>query len=75
MKNVMYFYNGIEGEEELHEDDKVTSLTPGELLERAGERWKIIDVQLRKGVGEHQPMDIIKVYLEGPIDLAPASTL
>jgi hypothetical protein len=40
MKNVMYHYNGVEGEEELHEDAKIEKLKEGDIIERAGEYWR-----------------------------------
>jgi hypothetical protein len=41
MKNVMYFYNGIQSEEELHDDEVADKLAKGQLMERAGEYWKM----------------------------------
>ena len=41
MKNVMYFYNGVQGEEELHEDEVVDKRAQGQAMERAGEYWRI----------------------------------
>jgi hypothetical protein len=37
MKNVMYYYNSAEGEEELHEDEEVDKLVKGGVVERNGE--------------------------------------
>jgi hypothetical protein len=44
MKNVMYYYNGVQGEEELHEDEVVDKLAQGQVMERDGEYWRIIEV-------------------------------
>ena len=45
MKNVMYFYNGIQSEGELHDDEVVAKLTEGQMVERAGENWKIVQLK------------------------------
>ena len=45
MKNVMYFYNDIQSEEELHDDEVVANLVEGQMMERAGENWKIVQVE------------------------------
>jgi hypothetical protein len=34
MRSVLYYYNGIEGEEELHEDEEVKKLAKDEIIER-----------------------------------------
>jgi hypothetical protein len=44
MKNVMYYYNSAEGEEELHEDEEVDKLVKGGVVERNGENWKILEI-------------------------------
>ena len=33
MKNVMYYYNSAEGEEELHEDEEVDKLVKGGVVD------------------------------------------
>ena len=50
MKNVMYYYNAIEGEEELHEDEEVAKLVNGEVIERNGEYWRITEVLTTTGL-------------------------
>jgi hypothetical protein len=67
MKSVMYHYNGFEGVEELHEDDEVAKLARGNVIERKGEYWRIIDIQMHIAVSAERPLDLIKVYLEGPL--------
>ena len=37
MKNVMFYYNGIQAEEELHDDEVVEKLAEGQVMERAGD--------------------------------------
>ncbi len=69
MKNIVYYYNSIEGEEELHENNEVTDLIQGAVMERAGENWKIIDVRVHIAASALRPLDLIKVYLEGPIEI------
>ena len=39
MKNVMYYYNGVEGEEELHEDEEVDKLVKGGVVD-TGKLWR-----------------------------------
>jgi hypothetical protein len=34
MKNVMYYYNGVQSEQELHEDEVVDKLAQGQVMER-----------------------------------------
>jgi len=69
MKNIVYYYNGIEGEEELHENNDGTNLIQGAVMERVGENWKIIDVRVHTAASALRPLDLIKVYLEGPIEI------
>jgi hypothetical protein len=66
MKNVMYFYNGIQSEEELHDDDVVAKLTEGQMMERAGENWKIVQVETVTVASDPERTDIVKVFLVGP---------
>ena len=67
MKNVMYHYNGFEGVEELHEDEELAKLGQGMVIEREGEYWRIIEIQMHIAVSAERPLDLIKVYLEGPL--------
>jgi hypothetical protein len=60
MKNVMYFYNGIQSEEELHDDEVVAKLTEGQMVERAGENWKIVQVETVTVASEPERTDIVK---------------
>ena len=41
----MYFYNDIQSEEELHDDEVVANLVEGQMMEGAGENWKIVQVE------------------------------
>jgi hypothetical protein len=52
MKNVMYYYKGVQGEEELYEDEVVDKLAHGQVMERAGEYWRIIEVETLLVVSE-----------------------
>jgi hypothetical protein len=63
----MYHYNGCEGVEELRENDEVAKLLQGMVIERGGEYWRIIQIQMHIAVSEERPLDLIKVYLEGPL--------
>ena len=67
MKAVMYYYNAVEGEEELHEEDYLTKLEKGNTIERHGEHWRIIDVLTTTGIGTPRPVDSIRVFLVGPV--------
>jgi hypothetical protein len=67
MKHVVYYYNGVEGEEELHEDEEVAKLVKGEVVERASEFWRIIQIHTTIGISEPKPIDIVKVFLAGPV--------
>jgi hypothetical protein len=70
MKSVLYYYNTVEGDEEIHEDEEVEKLVKGETIERNGEYWRIVDVV--KPVAEVESdaatidLDVIRVYLAGP---------
>jgi hypothetical protein len=66
MKNVMYFYNGIQSEEELHDDEAVAKLTEGQTMERAGEYWKIVGVETVTVASDPERTDVMKVFLSGP---------
>jgi hypothetical protein len=66
MKNVMYHYNGVQGEQELHDDEVADKLAEGQTIERAGEYWKIIDVQTDTIASDPERIDVVKVFLEGP---------
>jgi hypothetical protein len=65
MKNVMYHYNGVEGEEELHEDEKIEKLKEGCIIERAGEHWKILELRSGK-TSESVGIENVRIFLEGP---------
>jgi hypothetical protein len=67
MKNVMYYYNGVQSEEELHEDEVVDKLVQGEVMERAGEYWRIIEVKSVMVAGEPQRIDVVEIFLAGPV--------
>jgi hypothetical protein len=68
MKSVVYYYNNVEGEEELHENEEVAKLLVGAMIERVGPYWKITRVQTEIAVSNQQPLDELQVYLEGPFD-------
>ena len=67
MKNVMYYYNSAEGEEELHEDEEVDKLVKGGMVERNGENWNIAEILTTVGLSVPTPIDIVRVYLAGPV--------
>lgn len=64
MKNVIYFYNNIEGDEELHEDEEAAKLLVGETIERDGKYWTITKVDVQIAVSALRPLDALRVYLE-----------
>jgi hypothetical protein len=68
MKSVVYFYNNVEGEEELHENEEAAKLLVGAMIERVGTYWKITRVRTQIAVSNEQPLDELQVYLEGPFD-------
>jgi len=68
MKSVVYYYNNVEGEEELHEDEEVAKLLVGATIERAGTYWKITKVQTQIAISDQLRLDGLQVYLEGPFD-------
>jgi hypothetical protein len=66
MKNVMYFYNGVQSEEELHDDEVADKLAKDQLMERAGEYWKIVEVKTDMIASDPARIDVVKVFLTGP---------
>jgi thiamine biosynthesis protein ThiC len=66
MKNVMFFYNGVQSEEELHDDEVADKLGKDQLMERAGKYWKIVEVQKDIIASDPVRIDVVKVFLAGP---------
>jgi len=66
MKNVMYYYNGVQSEQELHEDEVVDKLSPGQVMERAGEYWRITEVKTVILASEPTRIDVVEIFLVGP---------
>lgn len=67
MRAVVYYYNALEGEEELHEEEALAKLEKGNIIERNGEYWLIIDVLTTTGIGTPKPIDSTRVFLSGPV--------
>jgi hypothetical protein len=63
MKNVIYFYNNVEGDEELHEDEDAAKMVAGETIEREGEYWNITKVDVQIAVSASRPLDVLRGYL------------
>jgi len=66
MKNVMYYYNGVQSEQELHEDEVVDKLAQGQVMERAGEYWRITEVKTVILASEPTRIDVVEIFLVGP---------
>jgi hypothetical protein len=66
MKNVMYYYNGVQSEQELHEDEVVDKLAQGQVMERAGEYWRITEVKTVIVASEPARIDVVEIFLAGP---------
>ena len=62
----MYYYNGVRGEEELHDDEIVDKLIEGQIIERAGKYWKIIEMHRMVVATDPERVDVVNVFLEGP---------
>jgi len=67
MKSVVYYCNGVEDAEELHEDEAVAKLEQGKVIERAGEYWRVVEIQSVTTVSAPKEPDALMVFLEGPI--------
>jgi hypothetical protein len=65
-KNAIYFYNNVEGDEELHEDEVAAKLVGGETIERVGKYWTITQVDAQMAVSASRPLDVLRVYLQTP---------
>jgi hypothetical protein len=63
MKNVIYFYSNVEGDEELHEDEEAARLIVGDTVERDGEHWTITKIDSQLAVSALRPLDVLRVYL------------
>ena len=68
MKSVVYYYNNVEGEEELHENEEAAKLHVGAMIERAGIYWRITKVQPQIAISDQLRLDGLQVFLEGPFD-------
>ena len=66
MKSVMYYYNGVQSEQELHEDEVVDKLAQGQVMERAGEYWRITEVKTVIVASEPARIDVVEIFLAGP---------
>ena len=69
MKNVMYYYDGVQGEEELHEDEVVDKFSQGQIMERAGEYWRITEVKTVIVASEPVRIDVVEIFLAGAGDV------
>jgi hypothetical protein len=67
MKSVVYYHNGVENAEELHEDEAVDQLEQGKVIERAGGYWRVVEIKSVTTVSAPKEPDALKVFLEGPI--------
>jgi hypothetical protein len=67
MKLVMYYYNGIEGEEELHEDEELGKIMKDAVIERNGEYWRVIEILTATALGDPKQSDSVGVFLAGPV--------
>jgi hypothetical protein len=65
VKSVTYYFNGVEGDEELHEDEEIEKLKEGDAIERAGEYWQILEMRSGK-TSESVGIENIKIFLERP---------
>ena len=67
MKSIVYYCNGVEGAEELHEDEAMKMLEQGKVIERAGEYWRVVEIKSVTTVSAPKEPDALMVFLEGPI--------
>ncbi len=65
MKSVTYYFNGVEGDEELHEDEEIEKLKEGDTIEHAGEYWKILELRGGKP-SESVGIENVRIFLGGP---------
>ena len=63
MKSVIYFYNNVQGEEEIHEDEEAYQLRVGETVERDGGYWTIVRTDVHPA-NDLEPLEVVRVYLE-----------
>jgi hypothetical protein len=67
MKLVMYYYNAMEGEEELHEDEEFGKIMKDAVIERNGEYWRVIEILMTTALGDPNAPDSVRVFLSGPV--------
>jgi hypothetical protein len=66
----MFFYNGVQSEEELHDDEVADKLGKDQLIERAGKYWKIVEVKTDMIASDPLGIDVVKVSLTEPEERA-----
>jgi hypothetical protein len=65
MRLVSYYYNGVEGNEELHENEGIDQPVAGDVIERAGEYWTVLEVRAGE-TAEAEGTRKVKVFLTRP---------
>jgi hypothetical protein len=66
MKNVVYYYNSVIGEEVSDSRDAVRGLRIGDVIERWSKRWSILDIRTTQKPSVTHGADTVSVYLKGP---------
>jgi hypothetical protein len=65
MKSVSYYFNGVEGGQQLHENEEMEKLKEGEVIELAGEYWTVLEVRVL-ATNASADIDSVRVFLKGP---------
>ncbi len=69
MKTIVYRFNGdsTSEEQEVDIDDEASKLSKGTVIERKGNRWRVSEIMTQTGVSAPKPIDVVRVFLVGPI--------
>lgn len=66
MKNVVYYYNSVFGEEMNDPHEAVRMLRIGDVIERRAKRWSVLDIRTTIKPSVSRDPATVSVYLKGP---------
>ncbi len=66
MKNVVYYYNSVFGEEMNDPREAVRMLRIGDVIERRAKRWSVLDIRTTIKPSVSRDPATVSVYLKGP---------
>jgi hypothetical protein len=66
MKNIVYYYNSVLGEQKHDRGNTVGTLRIGDVIERRAKRWSILDIRTTLKPSVSREPYTVSVYLKGP---------